>query len=144
MDDYEEGITTESEQLCKKLLKAGFDPLEQTLFSGANLFKRTFKRIRGENETKVIRDIAPLIVPSAEILADRGEKHLEICRLSIERPPTRALSLSTALVRSQTLVSNSSGKHSVKNNSENSNLSLEMSLKTAHILQLPIICTFLS
>lgn len=80
MDDYEEGITTESEQLCKKLLKARFDPPEQTLFSDDNLFKRTFKRIRGENETKVIRDIAPLIVPSAEILADRGEKHLEICR----------------------------------------------------------------
>ncbi|OJD17361.1 hypothetical protein AJ78_02546 [Emergomyces pasteurianus Ep9510] len=38
------------------------------------------KRIRGEDETKVIRDIAQLIVPSAEILADTGAKRLEILR----------------------------------------------------------------
>jgi hypothetical protein len=34
--------------------------------------------IRGKNETRVIRDIEQLIVPSAEILAIRGAQHLKI------------------------------------------------------------------
>jgi hypothetical protein len=41
-----------------------------TLFLDNNLFKKTCKRIRGENKTKVVRDIAPLIVPLAKILAN--------------------------------------------------------------------------
>ena len=80
MDDHEEGVTTQSEKLCQRLLKTPRKPPEHTLFSDDNLFKKTCKRLRGENETKVIRDIAQLIVPSAEILADYGAKHLEILR----------------------------------------------------------------
>lgn len=48
--------------------------------SGRPRFKKTCKSLRGENETKVILRIANLIFPSAEILADRGAKHLEILR----------------------------------------------------------------
>lgn len=51
---------------------------EYTLFSKDNLFKKICKRIRGENKTKVVCDITPLIVPLAEILANRGAKYLEI------------------------------------------------------------------
>lgn len=80
MDDYEEGIGAQSENLCQKLLKTPRKPPEHTIFSDDSLFKKTCKRIRGENETKVIRDIAQFIVPSAEILADHGAKHLEILR----------------------------------------------------------------
>ncbi|WEW59834.1 hypothetical protein PRK78_005315 [Emydomyces testavorans] len=80
MDDYEEGITAQSERLCQTLLKAPQAPPEHTLFSDDNIFKKTCKRIRGENENKVIRDISPLIVPSAEILADKGVEHLEVLR----------------------------------------------------------------
>jgi len=80
MDDHEEGISTQSEKLLQKLLKTPRKPPEHTLFSDDNLFKKTCKRLRGENETKVIRDISQLIVPSAEILADHGAKHLEILR----------------------------------------------------------------
>ncbi|KAH8695891.1 hypothetical protein GQ44DRAFT_765038 [Phaeosphaeriaceae sp. PMI808] len=83
MDDYIEGITAESEKLCQALLRGTQSPPEYTLFSNDDLFKKTCKRIRGENETKVVRDIAPLIVPSAEILADRGAKHLEILRETV-------------------------------------------------------------
>jgi hypothetical protein len=36
--------------------------------------------IKGRNETRVIRDIAQLIAPPAEILAIRGAKHLKILR----------------------------------------------------------------
>jgi hypothetical protein len=80
MDDYEEGVTAQSEKLCQKLLEAPQPPPNHTLFSDDNIFMKTCKRIRGENETKVIRDIAQLIVPSAEILADYGVKHLAILR----------------------------------------------------------------
>lgn len=80
MDDYKKGITAESEKLCQMLLKAPQPPPEHTLFSDDELFRKTCKRIRGENETKVVRDIAQLIVPSAEILADKGAEHLEILR----------------------------------------------------------------
>lgn len=83
LDDFIEGITTESEKLCETLLNETQPPPEHTLFSDNVLFKKTCKRIRGENETKVVRDIAPLIVPSAEILADRGAKHLEILRETV-------------------------------------------------------------
>ncbi|TVY94275.1 hypothetical protein LAWI1_G002062 [Lachnellula willkommii] len=80
MDDYDKGITAESERLCQTLLQAPQPLPEHTLFSDDELFKKTCKRIRGENETKVVRDIAQLIVPPAEILADRGAEHLEILR----------------------------------------------------------------
>ncbi|KAF2005978.1 hypothetical protein P154DRAFT_570707 [Amniculicola lignicola CBS 123094] len=80
MDDHDEGITTESEKLLAKLLKTPRKPPEHTLFSDDILFKKTCKSLRGENETKVILRIADLIFPSAEILADRGAKHLEILR----------------------------------------------------------------
>ncbi|KAL9623484.1 MAG: hypothetical protein Q9160_002164 [Pyrenula sp. 1 TL-2023] len=83
MDDDTEGITTESEKLCQMLLRGMQSPPEHTLFSTDDLFRKTCKRIRSENETKVVRDIAPLIVPSAEILADRGAKHLEILRETV-------------------------------------------------------------
>jgi hypothetical protein len=78
-----EGITTKSEELCRILLRATQPPPKHTLFSEDNLFKRTCDRVRGENKAKVVRDIAPLIVPSAEILADRGAKHLEILRETV-------------------------------------------------------------
>ncbi|KAM3070418.1 hypothetical protein ACMFMG_010245 [Clarireedia jacksonii] len=80
MDDYDKGITAESEKLCQTLLQAPQQLPEHTLFSDDELYKKNCKRIKGENETKVIRDIAQLIVPSAEILADRGAEHLEILR----------------------------------------------------------------
>jgi len=80
MDDHEEGITVQSKTLLTKLLKTPRKPPGHTLFSDDVLFKKTCKNLRGENETKVILRIAELIFPSAEILADRGAKHLEILR----------------------------------------------------------------
>jgi hypothetical protein len=80
MDDYELGATAESEELCQQLLRGPQQVSQETLFSDDELFKKTCKRIKGENEARVIRDISQLIVPSAEILADRGAKHLAIFR----------------------------------------------------------------
>ncbi|KAF2105223.1 hypothetical protein BDV96DRAFT_655827 [Lophiotrema nucula] len=80
MDDHELSITAESEKLCQQLLKEAQPAPQHALFSDDELFKRTCKRIKGENATKVVRDISQLIVPSAEILADKGAKHLAILR----------------------------------------------------------------
>jgi hypothetical protein len=78
MNDHPEGITAQSGKLCQTLLQAPQLLPRHTLFSDDELHKRTCKRIRGENEARVVRDIAQLIVPSAEILADRGAEHLDI------------------------------------------------------------------
>lgn len=80
MDDHDEGITQRSEMLLMRLLQTLRPPPMNTLFSDDELFRRTCKDLRGENETKVILRIAELIFPSAEILANRGAKHLEILR----------------------------------------------------------------
>jgi len=91
MDDHDEGITPKSEKLIAKLLKTPRKPPENTLFSDDTLFKKTCKSLRGENETKVILRIANLIFPSAEILADRGAKHLEILRETTNAGWTNAI-----------------------------------------------------
>ncbi|KAK3065002.1 hypothetical protein LTS18_014077 [Coniosporium uncinatum] len=83
MGQFAEGVTAESKELCQTLLEETQPLPEHILFSDNVLFEKTCERIRGENETKVVRDIAPLIVPSAEILADRGAKHLEILRKTV-------------------------------------------------------------
>jgi len=78
MDKYKD-ISAESRELCQKLLGTPQSPPKDTLFEDG-LFEHTLKSIKGRNETRVIRDIAQLIVPSAEVLAIRGSKHLEILR----------------------------------------------------------------
>lgn len=80
MDDHELGITAESENLCQQLLKGPQPTPQYSLFSDDEIFKKTCKRLKSENETKVVLRISELIVPSAEILADQGAKHLAILR----------------------------------------------------------------
>jgi len=76
---YEGGISAESKALCQKLLNSRQSPPKDTLFED-ELFEDTLESIKGRNETRVIRDIAQLIVPPAEILAIRGAKHLKTLR----------------------------------------------------------------
>jgi hypothetical protein len=61
MDNYDKGITAESEKLYQALLEAAQLLPKDTLFSDHVLLKKTCERFRGENETKVVRDIAQLI-----------------------------------------------------------------------------------
>ncbi|KAK1808612.1 hypothetical protein LTR12_017021 [Friedmanniomyces endolithicus] len=76
MEKSEQGITHRSKGLCSSLLeKAQTVPLE-SLFHD-DLFETTCHNIRDRNEAMVIRDIAPLIVPSAQTLATYGATHLE-------------------------------------------------------------------
>lgn len=91
MEDDEEGISVKSKELCRKLLTRRKSHPEGTVFSDERLFLRTCRRLRGENETKVILDIGSLIVPRAEPLADRGAKHLEILRETTDALWTNAI-----------------------------------------------------
>lgn len=77
MVKHREGVTQESKDLCRALLVTEQAVPEDSLFR-EDLFEETCEMIRNKNEARVIRDISLLIVPSAEILAARGSKHLNI------------------------------------------------------------------
>ncbi|KAI1277744.1 hypothetical protein F5Y07DRAFT_407285 [Xylaria sp. FL0933] len=77
MGKYEEGITGESKEPRQKLLRALKSSPEHTLFDD-DLFEDTLALMKGRNETRVIRDIARLIVPPAENLAILGAEHPKI------------------------------------------------------------------
>lgn len=75
-------ISAESKELCQKLLKSPQSPPKDSLFED-DLLEDILDSIANRNEARVIRDIAQLIVPSAEILAIRGAKHLKILRETV-------------------------------------------------------------
>ena len=77
MDDDDKVTTTEEcKALCQTLLIADQTVPYDSLFND-NLFKRVCQRVRNKNEARVIRDLSPLLVPSAEILFLRGATTLE-------------------------------------------------------------------
>ncbi|KAH8719381.1 hypothetical protein GQ44DRAFT_751630 [Phaeosphaeriaceae sp. PMI808] len=76
---YKGVISAESKALCQRLLNLPLSLPKDTLFED-ELFEDTLESIKGRNETRLIRDIAQLIVPPAEILAIRGAKHLKTLR----------------------------------------------------------------
>ncbi|KAK0302016.1 hypothetical protein LTR82_018030 [Friedmanniomyces endolithicus] len=83
MDKSERGITHTSKGLCSSLLeKEQTVPLE-SLFRD-DLFETTCRKIRDRNEAMVIRDIALLIVPSAQTFAIHGATHLERLTESVD------------------------------------------------------------
>ncbi|KAK0894599.1 hypothetical protein LTR91_023650 [Friedmanniomyces endolithicus] len=70
------GVSRTSRSFYKELLEREQELPKDTMFEDG-LFDTTCKTIRNRNETRVIRDIALLIVPSAEIFATRGATHLQ-------------------------------------------------------------------
>ncbi|KAF2258002.1 hypothetical protein CC78DRAFT_505403 [Lojkania enalia] len=77
MDTSEQGIVDASKAQCRELLEKRQAVPQESLFRD-DLFESTCRKIRSRNETRVIRDISLLIVPSAETLATYGAKELEI------------------------------------------------------------------
>ncbi|EKG09502.1 hypothetical protein MPH_13462 [Macrophomina phaseolina MS6] len=71
------GIKKEAKTLCRDLLESEQSVPEDTLFSD-DIFEETCEIIRKRNEARLIRDIALLIVPSAEIHTIRRPRHLRI------------------------------------------------------------------
>lgn len=75
-DDDKVATTNECKALCQTLLNADQVVPYDSLFND-DLFKRFCQRIRNKNEARVVRDLSPLLVPSAEILYLRGATNLE-------------------------------------------------------------------
>lgn len=75
MDKSDLGITNASKTLCHALLERKQTVPRNSLFRD-DIFESTCRKVEDRNETRVIRDITPLIVPSAEILATYGAAKL--------------------------------------------------------------------
>ena len=69
------GITDTSRGLCRTLLGKEQIVPQDTLFRD-DLFDETCESVQGRNEAMVVRDISPLICPSAQVLRIFGAKHL--------------------------------------------------------------------
>ncbi|KAH8698172.1 hypothetical protein GQ44DRAFT_744294 [Phaeosphaeriaceae sp. PMI808] len=65
LDDHELGITLQNEKLCQQLLNGQQSTPENTLFSDDSLFKKTCRRLNGENEAKVVLRISEFISTNA-------------------------------------------------------------------------------
>jgi hypothetical protein len=76
MDESPSGIADESKTTNATLLTSQQTIPKDSLFRG-DLFKATCRKVAGKNEASVIRDITPLIVPSAENLATYGASELD-------------------------------------------------------------------
>ncbi|KAI9785424.1 MAG: hypothetical protein M1816_000439 [Peltula sp. TS41687] len=76
MKDSETGLKATERDLCNRLLTSRRAIPSNTLFED-EFFIQTLDKIQSQNETRVVRDIALLITPSAEILTTRGAKQLQ-------------------------------------------------------------------
>merc|ERR1711939_1168276 len=76
MSKFDLGITDASKRLCRTLLEAEQSVPQDTLFRD-DLFDETCESVRARNEAMVVRDISPLICPSAQVLRIYGAKHLK-------------------------------------------------------------------
>jgi len=66
MEESDAGIAEESKALCQTLLASEQALPLDTLFRD-DILRKTCRKLEDRNETRVIRDIAQLIVPSAEV-----------------------------------------------------------------------------
>ncbi|PGH15752.1 hypothetical protein AJ80_05460 [Polytolypa hystricis UAMH7299] len=76
MKKADRGITEKSSALIRDLLSTNYTVHDESLFRD-ELFERTCEKLEGKPETRVIRDIGLLIVPSAEVLATYGSTALD-------------------------------------------------------------------
>ena len=76
------GITDTSWDFCRTLLEEEQIIPQDTLFRD-DLFDETCKSVQGRNEALIVRDIIPLICPSAQVLRIRGAKHLSLLYQSV-------------------------------------------------------------
>ncbi|KAK5442636.1 hypothetical protein LTS15_010954 [Exophiala xenobiotica] len=76
MDVSNLGVDDKSKTLIQGLLEKA-QPIPKDSLFREDLFNSTFRKIRNRNETRVIRDISQLIVPSAEIFATYGAATLD-------------------------------------------------------------------
>ena len=76
------GIKDTSRELCRTLFEKEQTIPQDTLFRD-DLFEETCESVQGRNEAMVVRDITPLICPSAQVLRIYGAKHLSLLYESV-------------------------------------------------------------
>ncbi|TAQ86910.1 hypothetical protein B7494_g4755 [Chlorociboria aeruginascens] len=76
MEDHELGLSDASEKLLDKLLHSPQSSPKDTLFRD-DIFRKHLCKLKGKNESRILQDLSPLLVPSAEILAILGADHLD-------------------------------------------------------------------
>jgi hypothetical protein len=75
MRDHEFGISDASKKLLDRLLYTKQSPPKDTLFRD-DVFDKHRQKLKGKNESRLLQDLSPLLVPSAEAFASFGAKHL--------------------------------------------------------------------
>jgi hypothetical protein len=76
MDKSDVGISEESKKQCYIMLSAEQVTPTDSLFRD-DLFEATCRSVEDRNESRILRDITPLVVPAAEILAIYGATELK-------------------------------------------------------------------
>ena len=76
------GITDTSRDFCRTILEKEQTIPQDALFRD-DLFDETCKNVQGRNEAIIVRDITPLICPSAQILRIYGAQHLSLLDESV-------------------------------------------------------------
>ena len=94
MDKDNLGIVEKSKVLVRKLLNQEQQVPQESLFRD-DIFEVTCRKIRNKNETRVIRDISLLIVPSAEILTTYGASEQACLTESVNEGWNNSIPLTT-------------------------------------------------
>jgi hypothetical protein len=76
MRDHELGISDASKKLLEKLLHSKQSTPRDTIFRD-DVFDKHCQKVKGKNESRILQDLSPLLVPSAETFASFGAKHLD-------------------------------------------------------------------
>jgi len=76
MEDHEPGLSDDSEKLLDKLLHSAQSPPKDTLFRD-DVSRKHIRKLKGKNESRILQDLSPLLVPSAEALATLGADHCD-------------------------------------------------------------------
>lgn len=70
-EEGEAAISDDSEKLCTTLVQATYEPPQNSLFEG-DLYMKVINCVRSRNEARIVRDVSPWLVPSAELLFMSG------------------------------------------------------------------------
>ncbi|KAI1123341.1 hypothetical protein F5Y10DRAFT_286287 [Nemania abortiva] len=92
MFDSKLGVSDDSKALCTTLLETPQTVPQGTLFRD-DAFESTCGKLQDQCETRIIQDIARLIVPSAESFATLGDKDLDILAESVNEIWTYSISV---------------------------------------------------
>jgi hypothetical protein len=76
MKYHELGISDASEKLLDTLLHTKPSPPKDTLFRD-DIFDKRCEKVKGKNKSRILQDLSPLLVPSAESFATFGAHHLD-------------------------------------------------------------------